>query len=208
MRKSFWQVLAFAMAWVLFSSSLWATTAPNFKSLKTITGTAQDYGLQDTNPYAAGYGPAAKFNNPSGIAFNNVGFPPTFMYVADTDNHVIRRVTLATGAVTTIAGSGIAGWADGVKTAARFNRPTVIAIDRNNEYLYVTDENNGAIRKISIALGDHLVTTLIGKNCTPLQGTFGSGGDTEAAGGCLNTNYVPGSGTAASFWRPTALIMS
>ena len=59
---------------------------------------------------------SARFREPEGIALDGAGN----LYVADTDNHTIRRIVLATGVVTTIAGTvGVFGAVDGVGTAAR-----------------------------------------------------------------------------------------
>jgi len=109
-------------------------------------------------------GTDSQVNFPRSVVFNNPGSVPTTMYVADTNNHAIRAVNLATNAVTTIAGNGEYSWADGTGATARFNAPTGITIDSTSSNLYVADSNNGAIRKINIATG--AVTTIIGKNCS------------------------------------------
>lgn len=97
----------------------------------------------------------AMFNRP--IALTTDG---TNLYVADYYNNAIRKVVIATGAVTTIAGStaGLAGSADGVGVAASFNRPTDITTDGTS--LYVTDSVNFTIRRITLSTGS--VTTLAG----------------------------------------------
>ena len=63
-------------------------------------------------------GTSAKFSNPVGIVTDG-----TNLYVADGDNHRIRKIVIATGAVTTLAGSGQAGSTDAPGTAARLNYP-------------------------------------------------------------------------------------
>ena len=74
-----------------------------------------------------GTGSAARFNSPRGIAVDSAGT----VYVADTNNHTIRQITPA-GVVTTLAGlPGSSGTADGTGTAARFNQPRGIAVDRH-----------------------------------------------------------------------------
>ena len=66
------------------------------------------------------------------------------VFVADNGNHTIWRVELATGAMTTVAGSGEAGDADGVGDAADFCDPAGIAISPDGGALYVADFNNFA----------------------------------------------------------------
>jgi len=120
-------------------------------------------------------GTAASFNSPQGIT--NDG---TNLYVADKNNHAIRKIVISSGAVTTIAGTGDDGCTDGTGTSARFTFPMDITNDGTN--LYVADAWCGKIRKIVIASG--VVTTLAG------SGLPGS---------------VDGTGTAASFDTPTAI---
>jgi len=68
------------------------------------------------------------------------------LYVADTDNHTIRKVVPSTGAVTTLAGlAGTSGIADGLGSAVRFFHPAGIAVDSSSN-LYVADTNNHTIR--------------------------------------------------------------
>lgn len=97
-----------------------------------------------------GTGAAARFYNPQGITTDG-----TNLYVVDSGNSTIRKVVIATGVVTTLAGSvGVVGSVDGTGPAAQFNYPTGITTDGMN--LYVTDRH--IIRKVVIATG--VVTTL------------------------------------------------
>ena len=73
---------------------------------------------------------------PSGIAISPDG---SALFVADYGNHKIRRVEVATGAVTTLAGSGDEGDADGVGDAAQFYNPTGVAISPDGSALFVAD---------------------------------------------------------------------
>ena len=66
--------------------------------------------------------------------------------MADTSNHLIRKIVISTGAVTTVAGTGSSGSANGTGTSASFSNPIRITTDGTN--LYVADDNNHLIRKI------------------------------------------------------------
>jgi sugar lactone lactonase YvrE len=115
-----------------------------------------------TGPGVDGVGAAATFNHPEGVAADMLGN----LYVTDSFDHTIRKIVLATGAVTTIAGTaGVSGTADGHGTAAQFNTPYGVAADLNGN-VYVADTANSTVRLISPA-GD--VTTVAG-----VPGTGGS----------------------------------
>src|SRR6266702_4395720 len=121
----------------------------------TLAGSAGVSGSAD------GTGSAARFSYPESVAVDGSGN----VYVADTYNYTIRKVTPA-GVVTTLAGSaGVRGSADGTGSAARFYDPQGVAVDRSGN-IYVADSGNSTIRKITPA-GE--VTTLAG-----LAGSFGS----------------------------------
>ena len=114
----------------------------------TLAGTALASGSAD------GTGAAARFNYPYGLAVDGSGN----VWVADTTNNTIRKIT-AGGVVTTFAGSaGSTGPADGTGAAARFYAPAGVAVDGTGN-LYVSDTTNDTIRKISPAAA---VTTLAG----------------------------------------------
>lgn len=91
--------------------------------------------------YTGGVGVKALFNNPTGLAVDAAGA----LYVADTGNNVIRKVSLK-GEVSTYAGSREGGRADGSLTAARFNGPTGLCW--YDGALYVADSGNHRICKI------------------------------------------------------------
>jgi hypothetical protein len=131
-----------------------------------------------TPAYLDGTGTNARFNNPSGVAVDSVGS----VYVTDTENHRIRKITSA-GLVSTFAGDGNSGYIDGTGTNARFNTPSAITMDSTLNF-YVADRGNHCIRKITF-LG--VVSTLAG------NGTAG---------------YVDGSGTNARFNSPTVIAIN
>lgn len=137
----------------------------------TFAGYAGSTGVTD------GTGSAARFNYPFGIALDTAGN----IFVADTGNHTIRKITSA-GVVSTFAGvAGTSGSTDDTGTAAKFNIPAGIVADATNN-LFVVDSGNHTIRKITSA---GVVTTF--------AGTAGSTGSTDATG------------SAARFNNPTAL---
>ncbi len=110
----------------------------------------------DDNGYKEGDADEAKFNHPGDIVSDG----GKFLYVTDTGNNVIRRVNRKTGVTKLVAGSGDAGFVDGTKKGASFNRPFGIDISANGKFLYVADTNNHALRKVRISDGE--TTTITG----------------------------------------------
>ncbi|MFA5909592.1 MAG: NHL repeat-containing protein [Vicinamibacterales bacterium] len=102
--------------------------------VSTLAGTAGSAGSAD------GTGAASRFRYPSGVAVDREGN----VFVADTDNHLIRQVT-PSGEVTTVGGSGSPGSTDGVGTAARFFNPKGVAADAAGR-IYVADRSNHTVR--------------------------------------------------------------
>jgi sugar lactone lactonase YvrE len=100
--------------------------------------------------FADGRGIDARFNGPVGIAVDDAGI----VYVADTYNDRIRRIA-QDGSVTTVAGNGQPGDADGAALTAGFDTPSALVVAPNGT-LYVADTGNDAIRKIGT---DGLVST-------------------------------------------------
>jgi len=131
-------------------------------------------GKAGTSGSSNGFGVSASFNLPTGLAVDNSGN----VYVADAGNNLIRMITPA-GNVSTLAGSGLPAAADGQGTAASFYNPNSIAIDATGT-LYLTDEKNNLIRKISSA---GMVTTIAGN---------GAGGSKDGIGVNATFSY-PGS---------------
>jgi DNA-binding beta-propeller fold protein YncE len=127
-----------------------------------------------TSPYT----PA---NYPSGIAIDASGN----RYVADSDNHMIRKID-TNGMVTTIAGTGYSGFSDAIGTNAQFSYPTGIAIDSTNTNLYVADTVNHRIRKIVISTG--VVSTLTGSSSGHLDGSGNVAQFTSPHGIAIDSN--------------------
>jgi hypothetical protein len=132
----------------------------------TLAGAAGMSGSTD------GAGAAARFNYPQGVAADSAGN----VYVADTNNDIIRKITPA-GLVTTLAGmAGVPGSTDGTGAVARFNGPQGVATDGAGN-LYVSDTGNSTIRKITPA---GLVATVVGQpnesgfSPGPLPGLLGA----------------------------------
>ncbi len=110
-------------------------------------------GVQNVTGYDDGTGSAALFDRPGGLAVDSAGN----LYLADTGNSTIRRIS-PDGVVSTIAGlPTIAGLEDGAGTNALFNHPQALTIDASGN-LYVADTGNASIRKVDRT---GVVTTLV-----------------------------------------------
>jgi len=106
-----------------------------------VAGTTGSFGFQN------GTGSAARFDSPSGITTDG-----TNIYVADTLNHAIRQVAIATGVVTTLAGTGSAGSQDSAPgVSPEFTLPA--GITTAGFYLYVADTGNNSIRRVNKTSG-------------------------------------------------------
>ncbi|TAE31874.1 MAG: hypothetical protein EAZ92_02200, partial [Candidatus Kapaibacterium sp.] len=145
------------------------------RKLNIATGTVTTIAGDGTPGLLNGIGTATKFNTPIGIVSDGLGN----LYVADASNFVIRRIVIATGIVTTYAGTGTGGSADGALLSAQFGRPFRMAFDGGGN-LYITDIINHSIRKIS-------------------------GGTVSTLAGSGVAGNVNGIGTAAQFNEPTGI---
>lgn len=133
-------------------------------------------GLAGASGSVDGTNSAARFNGPSGVAVDSSGN----VYVTDSYNNTIRKVT-PEGVVTTLAGlAGIFGNADGTSSEARFNAPFGVAVDHSGN-VYVGDSGNQTIRKVTPA---GVVTTL--------AGLAGYAGGDDGAGSAARFDYPRG----------------
>lgn len=126
-----------------------------------------------TAAFADAIGAAASFAQPHGGALDNFGN----LYVGDHSNHRIRKVVLATGAVSTLAGNGTAAWTDGTGANANFWSPVGVAYDEQG-FLYIGDTGNARLRKVVLSTG--AVSTIAGNS----------------------VGYAEGNGTSARFSAP------
>jgi sugar lactone lactonase YvrE len=139
-------------------------------------------GSETTYGFSGDGGPAtsAKLNRATGTAIDKVGN----LYIADQQNNCIRKVTALNGIISTVAGSGISGYAgDGtLATTAKLNNPSGVAVD-NKGNIFVADNGNNVIRKVDAVSG--IITTFAG------TGTRGySGDDSSAISATLNYPYA------------------
>ncbi len=131
-----------------------------------------------------GLATAATFRSPNGITVDNAGN----LYIADKGNHAVRKVTAATGEITTIAGTGVAGYSGdgGAATSAQLNEPDYVSLDGANN-LYIADAQNNRIRMVNAST--QIITTVAG------NGTQGYSGDGGAA-------------TSAELYTPVAVVVN
>lgn len=131
-------------------------------------GIISNFAGTGTVGYSGDGGPAisAQFNSATGMVFDDTGN----LYIADVSNHCVRKINKA-GIISTIAGTGIAGYTGdgGAALLATFYQPKSLAIDGLNN-LYIADYRNYCIRKINTS---GIVTTISG---TGISGYTGDGG--------------------------------
>ena len=141
--------------------------SPN-KTVSTIAGSG-------TAGYKDGTGAAAEFYRPAGLAVSG-----TTLYVSEYAGHRIRAIDLESPnkTVSTIAGSGTAGYKDGKGAAAQFNKPDGIAVSGTK--LYVADSDNRRIRAIDLTSPEKIVSTIAGD---------GTAGNTEGIGSAAKIGF-------------------
>jgi sugar lactone lactonase YvrE len=162
---------------VFLAALLGLLATPAARSQSFTVGTLAGNAGQGSND---GTGSSVRFNSPGGVAVDSAGN----IYVADTANHTIRKITSG-GAVSTLAGlAGLSGSADGSGSSARFNQPLGIAVDINGT-VYVADTGNHTIRKIT---SGGVVSTL--------------------AGSAGNSGSLNATGTNALFYEPEGVAVN
>jgi hypothetical protein len=123
---------------------------------------------------------SAEINLPWSVAVDSTGN----IYFADYGNSRIRKVTVSTGIITTVAGNGTAGYSGdgGAATSAKINYPEGVTVDSSGN-IYIADYNNNRVRKVTVSTGK--ISTVAGNGT---QGFSGDGGAATSA-----EMYAPGS---------------
>ena len=95
------------------------------------------------------------------------------VYIADTSNNRIRKVTVSTGIITTIAGTGSASYSgdNGAATSATLNNPFGVSLDASGN-VYIADSDNNRIRKVTVSTG--IISTIAGTGSTSFSGDNGA----------------------------------
>jgi protein gp37 len=142
------------------------------RKVDTTTGIIDTIAGTGNSGYTGDNGPAveARLNKPGGVFVD----PLANIYIADTENHVIRKVDATTREITTVAGNGSNGYAgdNGQATSASLNKPAGVFVD-SSKNIYIADTENHVIRKVDG--GTNVITTVAG------NGTHGYAGDNGQA---------------------------
>ncbi len=152
------------LCWLLLDACLSLCPAVHAQSIFTVAGGGTDDGRPATT---------VALDEIAGIAVDAFGN----LYIAETPKHRVRRVVLASGVITTVAGRGAKGFSGdgGAATLASLDEPTDVATDREGN-LYIADANNHRVRRVEIATG--IIRTVAG---TTSFGFTGDGGPATAA---------------------------
>ena len=141
--------------------------------ITTVAGNGYGAGM---NPggYSGDGGPAtsAELGGPFGVALDKAGN----IYIADTYNNVIRKVTASTGKISTVAGNGTSGYSGdgGAATSAELTFPKSVALDTAGN-IYISDSFNEVIRKVTISTGKISTIAGGGNGCNAETDEYGDG---------------------------------
>ena len=157
-------------------------------TISTVAGTGFGDGATGTGGYTGDNGPAtsAELNGPGAIAIDSAGN----FYIADFYNSAVRKVTAATGVITTVAGDGTHGDTgdNGPATSAEVGSPIGLTVDAAGDlYIVVSGTSGEVVRKVDAATG--IITTVVGggTGCTGQTDSVGDGcGATTASIGAQN----------------------
>ncbi len=182
------------------SATIQGTTCAGAGIISTIAGNGNPSYTGDGGPAAS-----ATLNAPGDVALDGAGN----LYIADSGNDVIRKITAATGVISTITGNSkgaVCGSAsdavgDGcTATQATLNQPQGVTLD-SSANIYIADTSNHRIREVYAATGD--IATIAGDGFTNANGTGGYNGDGEAALGAeLNFPYAVAFDASGNMYIP------
>jgi sugar lactone lactonase YvrE len=151
------------------------------REVSSATGTIATIAGIGAPGFSGDGGPAksAQLDRPTALAFDFAGN----LYLADTNNHRVRRIAVANGAIATVAGNGIEAFTgdNGPATAASIDSPNGLALDSSGN-LYIADTHNGRLREVAAATG--LIFTVAGAGVVGgnVQSFGGDNGPATAAG--------------------------
>ena len=152
--------------------NIYITDDNRIRKIDAVTGIISTIAGTIVAGYSGDGGPAtaAQFNSPNGIAVDNMGN----IYIDDLGNNRIRMINKSSGNITTIAGTGVAGYSGdgGLATAALLNMPVGVAVDSTGN-VYISDTYNSRVRMVDKATG--IISTMVG------TGVIGHSGDGGAA---------------------------
>jgi sugar lactone lactonase YvrE len=151
------------LAWVPETASLYIADRQNNRVRALSGGVVGTLAGQGGASYSDGPSASATFYSPSDLAAYTTAAGARALLVADAQNHRLRSIALPSGAVTTLAGTGVAAWADAAAgTAASFNEPQGLAVNAGAGIAYIADTLNHRIRAIGLNASACPVSTLAG----------------------------------------------